>query len=87
MVAYFASLGFASFWVWIVAIIEILGGLSLILGLWSKFFSALLAIIMLVVIIHVTGRMGIEMSMAPLMLLATAIAILFSGPGSYSVGS
>ncbi|MDB4984655.1 MAG: DoxX family protein [Patescibacteria group bacterium] len=84
-IAFFASLGFGAFFAWLVAIIEILGGASLILGLWSKFFSFLLAITMIVAIIKVTGPVGIEMSFAPLLLLSVAIAVLFSGCGAYSI--
>ena len=84
-IGYFASLGFGAALAWITALVEVAGGVSLIIGLWSKFFSFLLAITMIVAIVKVTGPAGIEMSFAPLLLLSVAIAVLFSGCGAYSV--
>lgn len=83
--AAFASMGFGLALAWIVALIELLGGVSLVIGLWTKFFSFLLSVTMIVAIIKVTGPMGLEMSMAPILLLAISIAVLFSGCGAYSV--
>lgn len=84
-IGFFASLGFAAFFAWLVAIIETLGGLALILGYFSKFFSALLAIIMLVAILKVKWSLGFVALEIDLMLLATLIAVLFSGCGRYSI--
>jgi uncharacterized membrane protein YphA (DoxX/SURF4 family) len=84
-IGYFASLGFGAALAWIVAFVELLGGISLIIGFWTKFFSFLLSVTMLVAIIKVTAPMGLEMSMAPILLLAISIAVLFSGCGAYSV--
>ena len=84
-IAGFASMGFGAAFAWIVAFIELLGGISLIIGFWTKFFSFLLSIVMIVAIIKVTGPMGLEMSMAPILLLAISISVLFSGCGAYSV--
>jgi uncharacterized membrane protein YphA (DoxX/SURF4 family) len=84
-IAFFASLGFGAILAWIVAIIETLGGLALILGYFSKFFSALLAVIMLVAIFKVKWSLGFTALEIDLMLLATVIAVLFSGCGRYSV--
>ena len=84
-IAFFASLGFGAFLAWAVAIIEVLGGLSFILGLWTKWFGALLAAIMIVVIIKLKASMGLGKSETEFMLLATSIAIIFSGCGHYSI--
>lgn len=84
-VAFFASLGFGAFLAWAVALIEVAGGLSLILGLWTKFFGALLAAIMVVAIFKVKFAAGFSKAEIDLMLLATSIAVIFSGCGRYSV--
>lgn len=84
-VAFFASLGFGAFLAWAVAIIEVAGGLSLILGLWTKLFGALLAGIMIVAIFKVKFSMGFAAAEVDLMLLATAVSVIFSGCGRYSV--
>ena len=86
-IAFFASLGFGAFLAWVVALVETIGGLALILGYWSKFFSALLAVVMTVAILKVKLSMGFAKAEIDLMLLATTIAVLFSGCGRYSICS
>ena len=84
-ITFFASLGFGAFLAWAVALIELLGGISLIIGLFTKVFGALLTAIMLVAIIKVTRHMGFTQSEGALMLLAASVSVLFSGCGRYSV--
>lgn len=84
-IGFFASLGFSAFLAWAVAIIETAGGLALIIGYCSKFFSALLAIIMLVAILKVKWSFGFTALEIDFMLLATTIAVIFSGCGRYSI--
>ena len=84
-VAFFASLGFGAFLAWAVALIELLGGISLILGIFTKVFGALLSAIMIVAILKVTLHMGFAQSEGALMLLAASVSVLFSGCGRYSV--
>jgi uncharacterized membrane protein YphA (DoxX/SURF4 family) len=84
-VGFFASLGLGAFFAWLVALVELLGGVSLILGLWSRFFGALLAIVMVVALLKVKIHMGFLPAEIDFMLLATSVAVLFSGCGRYSV--
>ena len=84
-VAFFASLGFGAFLAWAVAIIELVGGISLILGIFTKVFGALLSAIMIVAILKVTRHAGFMASEAALMLLAASVSVLFSGCGRYGV--
>ncbi len=84
-IAFFASLGFGAFLAWAVALIELLGGISLILGLWTKYFGALLAMIMIVSIIKVKASLGFVAAEIDLMLLAVSVSVIFSGCGRYSV--
>ena len=84
-IGFFATLGIGAFLTWVVALVETIGGLALIIGYFSKFFSALLAIIMLVVIFKVKWSAGFSAFEFDLVLLATTIAVLFSGCGEYSI--
>ena len=84
-VAFFASLGFGAFLAWAVAIIELLGGISLILGIFTKVFGALLSAIMIVAILKVKLALGFSAAEIDLMLLAVSVSVLFSGCGRYSV--
>ncbi len=83
-VAFFASLGFGAFLAWVVALVELIGGISLILGIFTKVFGALLSVVMLVAILKVTRHMGFASSEGALMLLAASVSVLFSGCGRYS---
>lgn len=84
-VAFFGSLGLGAFLAWAVALVETVGGLSLIIGYLSKFFATALAIIMIVAIFKVKISMGFAATEIDLMLLVTTLAVLFSGCGKYSV--
>jgi uncharacterized membrane protein YphA (DoxX/SURF4 family) len=83
---YFAGAGIplAGFFAPLVMWIEFLGGIALILGLWTHLTSKLLGIIMIVAIITLlkAGFAGYEL---PLILLATLISIMITGPGKYAV--
>ncbi len=84
-IAFFASLGFGAFLAWAVAIIEVAGGISLILGLWTKVFGALLAAVMFVAIIKVKLAAGFAKTELELILLAISVAVIFSGCGRYGI--
>lgn len=93
-IAFFASLGFASFFAYLVASIEVVGGISLVLGIYTLTFGTLLAIIQIVAVFKVTARipapsavigfaMGYGMN---LVLAAAALGLAFTGPGRMSLG-
>lgn len=72
----------------LVAFVEFLGGIALLIGLFTRFAAILLAIDMVGAIVFVHGRNGFFLPMGfeyPLLLLATNVAILISGPGSYAI--
>jgi putative oxidoreductase len=74
----------AMFFAWVVALVEFFGGLSLILGIFTRPFAILLAIDMLV------AFFGAKHAMFPagdidFMLLGTSIAIALMGSGRFSV--
>jgi putative oxidoreductase len=90
-VGWFASIGLPGSLAYVVAIIELVGGLALIIGLGSKVVSAILAIVMIGAIIkgklavgflgNGTGA-GWELDLA---LLAMAVAVVISGSKLLSV--
>ena len=88
-IAFFASIGFPSFLAYFVAGVEVIGGISLILGVFTCTFGVLLAVIQLVAVFKVTAQipaptriiafaMGYGMN---LVLAAAALSVAFTGPG------
>ncbi len=72
----------------IVALVEFLGGIALLLGLFTRWAALLLAINMLVAILRVhlphglTGANGFEF---PLALLAAVLSLALTGPQRFSI--
>lgn len=89
-VEFFATLGFAAFWAYVVALVEFLGGISLLAGYGSKIAGSLLAINMLVAVLGVHksyGLVGPNGAELALILFAVSLGIAIAGPGRYSLGS
>lgn len=90
----FASVGIpaSEFFAWLIAFVEIFGGLALIFGLLSRFFALILSIIMIVAIVKVKFDIGLIAPMAQpgvgmeldLALLAGLLSIFLQGGGKYS---
>ncbi len=92
-VGFFESLGILGFLAYVVAIIELIGGIMLILGIGTRIVSGLFAVIMLVAIFTVKlsagflgdGQMaGYELELA---LLAMAIFLAIANSSSFSLGN
>jgi uncharacterized membrane protein YphA (DoxX/SURF4 family) len=75
----------------IVAFVELVGGIGLIVGLFTRYWASLLAIVMIVAIFTVKlpngllgmqGRAGYELDLA---LLVGSFALLLTGPGPLSL--
>ncbi len=70
--------------VYLVAYGELLGGLMLILGLWTEFAAFFLTIVMLVAF-YLTKNFGFQMFGMPLAMLSGLVTILGYGAGEYKV--
>lgn len=87
-IGFFQSIGLSSFVAYAVALIEFLGGLSMILGVGTAVFGVLLAAVMVGAIVTVkskgglTGPGGFELDLG---LLAMAIGLAMSDPGRFRV--
>lgn len=84
-VGYFSSLGFASFFAYLVAFVELLGGIAVLLGLgiYTRVSAKLLSIVMLVAMYVL--RTNFQMMMTPLLMFFVTFALMCTGPGKYSV--
>ena len=71
-----------------IAVLELAGGLALILGLWTRIFGALLAIEMVaaILLVHVTAGFFLPAGMEfALTLFAASLCLAISGAGAISV--
>jgi putative oxidoreductase len=71
-----------------IAILEFVGGLALLLGLFTRVFALLLAIDMLGAIIFVHGRNGFFLPMGfeyALTLLGACVVLAIAGAGEYAI--
>ncbi len=84
-IGFFASLGFPAFLAWLVAIVETVGGILLILGLWPMIAGLLLAIIMIVAILKTKLGGTFGAAEKDVLFLVSALTIAFSGAGSCSL--
>lgn len=89
VVGYFATLGFAPFMAYIVAYAELLGGIALLLGLFTRIAAGSLALIMAVVLLFIktnapiSGMGGNELELS---LFVSAVALSFMGGGKFALG-
>ncbi len=85
-IAFFSSIGLSSIFAYLVAYIEFLGGIAMLLGVFTGWAGILLAITMLGAIGKVKLNLGfIGGYEFDLMLFLAAIAISLSGAGKYTV--
>jgi putative oxidoreductase len=92
---FFSDLGipFAFFFVIVTALVHLLGGISLILGLWARYASIPLAFTMVVAyltaypdsVVHFFNDPGQFFGEVPFLFLLTNCIIIAFGPGPYSV--
>jgi putative oxidoreductase len=86
VVGFFASLGLASFFAYLVALTEFVGGIAVLLGLYVEIAGWLIAVVMFFAIVLVKGKLGFlggyELDVA---LLMQAVSVALLGSGAYSV--
>lgn len=82
-VGMFGQMGFGVFWAYVVSFVELLGGIAILLGVWTRLSAALLTIAMIVAV-YVT-RANASMMMTPLILVFTNVALFLTGGGAYSL--
>jgi uncharacterized membrane protein YphA (DoxX/SURF4 family) len=85
-IGFFGQLGLSPFWAYLIATVEVLGGIAMLLGIFTGWAGVALAATMV-------GSIGLyKLSHGfiggyefDLMLFLSAIAISLSGPGAYTV--
>ena len=77
----------ALWWVWFIALLEVVGGAALILGVATRFFGALFTIEMLVAIFLTGVARGWSAHEFELLLAAASLAIALAGSGHWSLYS
>jgi len=88
-VGFFATLGFAAFLAYFVAWLEFLGGIALIVGLWTRYIALLLAINMVVALYTVHLAHGFSVGQGGyeyvLVLIGGTLALTFMEHGRFSI--
>jgi uncharacterized membrane protein YphA (DoxX/SURF4 family) len=86
-IAFFAQLGMPALFAYLVAAVELLGGLALIIGIYTDLAALLLSVVMVVALVYVKmvkfklGLLGgYELD---LILLASLLTIMFVGTGKH----
>lgn len=83
--AFFAKIGLAPFFVYLVIAVELLGGIAMLLGIGVRIVGLLMAVNMFFAIYLVKFASGFGGYRLDLLLLLVALGIAFSGPGKYSI--
>ncbi|HUD03965.1 MAG TPA: DoxX family protein [Candidatus Paceibacterota bacterium] len=86
-IAFFHHLGFPAFLAYFVATVELVGGILVLLGIWTQWAAVFLAAVMFVVIVYVKGSKGFFGSEFELSLFLSAVAIALAGAGTYTAKS
>lgn len=82
-IGYFGSMGFAPFWAYLVTAVELLGGVAVLFGLFTRIAAGLLFIIMVVAAYMTRGNS--QMMILPMFLVFVTLSLKFCGAGKYSL--
>lgn len=83
----FGGMGFPAplFFAYLVGLVELVGGVGVLLGVYTRTWAALLAFIMLVALVLVHLGQGFQDSTYALSLFGGAVALLAAGPGAWKL--
>lgn len=85
-VAFFDQVGLPALLAYVVAAIELLGGIAVLLGLWTRIAGYLIAAVMVGAIIFVKSKVGFLSGYEfDLTLLAAALVIAWLPPGRFAL--
>ena len=84
-IGFFESIGLNLFWLYVVAYVELLGGILILLGIRVREVALLFVITMIVAIWKVHMNDGFKGMEFQLTLLLASLAILFTGAGKYGL--
>jgi uncharacterized membrane protein YphA (DoxX/SURF4 family) len=84
-IIFFSTLGLGVFWVYVVATVEVFGGLLMLLGIFTQYAGILLAIIMVFSTTLVKLKMGYSYAELDIAMFALVMGITTIGPGNWSV--
>lgn len=82
-VGFFGTIGFSPFWAYLVSFVELVGGIAILLGVYTRVAAGLLAIVMLVASYKLLPTP--QMLIAPVSLLFSTVALKLAGGGKYSL--
>jgi len=82
-VVFFGTLGFAPFWAYLVSFVELLGGIVVLLGVYTRIAAALLSVVMIVAVYKTWGNP--QMMMTPFSILFSTLALKLGGAGRYAL--
>jgi putative oxidoreductase len=84
-IIFFGTLGLAPFFAYLVAIVEFIGGILMLLGVFTCTAGISLAVVIAFAICLVKAKMGFVASEPDILLLVSSLALAFTGPGRYSL--
>lgn len=84
-VGFFGTLGMPAALAWVVAIGEVLAGVLVLLGAWTKWAGYFVAIVMLVAILTAKRKMGFTAWDLELSMLFVALGLSCTGPGAIAL--
>lgn len=82
---FFGMMGLPAFVAWAVALVETIGGVAVLLGIWTRFFGIALAIIMVNAFFLAHMKQGFIESQMVIVLFLVNLALVAMGPGKYAL--
>ncbi len=86
-IAFFATLGLPAFIVYLVSLGEFIGGIAMIIGVYTKWAGFGIAIIMVGAVYFMRAKGFSGGYEFPLVLLLTSLGVAFTGPGTATIHS